>query len=380
MLRCDSPEAIRVSSRRTVLIVDDSALIRTVLRDVISEMDGFDVIGTAADGREAIAAVKSLRPDIVTLDVEMPGLDGLATLEAIMRESPRPVVMLSGAATAGGVELTLRALELGAVDFVRKADATAQGQGAIAARLRTALLAAAATNIGAVSRATGQIVAVGAATPGAPGRMFATRAVSLASTALPARAVVAIAASTGGPRALADVVAGLNADLDAAVLIVQHMPRGFTGGLARRLAQLTGFVVAEAQHGELVVHGRVVLAPGGRHMRVEAGPDGARIALDDGPTVWGVKPAADPLFVSVAQLYGEAAVGVVLTGMGRDGSLGLSAIREAGGGAVVQDETSSAVYGMPREALAIAGADRVVTPAGVVPAATELLARQRVLK
>ena len=159
MLRCDSPEAIRVSSRRTVLIVDDSALIRTVLRDVISEMDGFDVIGTAADGREAIAAVKSLRPDIVTLDVEMPGLDGLATLEAIMRESPRPVVMLSGAATAGGVELTLRALELGAVDFVRKADATAQGQGAIAARLRTALLAAAATNIGAVSRATGQIVA-----------------------------------------------------------------------------------------------------------------------------------------------------------------------------------------------------------------------------
>ncbi len=377
-----------MSSRpRTVLVVDDSALIRAVLRDVVGATDGFEVIGTAADGREAVAAVKSLRPDIVTLDVEMPGLDGLATLEIIMRESPRAVVMLSGAETEGGVDLTLRALDLGAVDFVRKSTATGGVQGEIAARLQTALRAAAAANVGAVSRATGQHVVISrdaaAAQREADRTAGPVRRVAPAPAeahAAPARAVVVVAASTGGPRALADVVHGLRPELEAAVLIAQHMPRGFTAGLARRLAQLTTFGVGEARDGEPVLQGRVYLAPGGRHMKVTAGADGARIALDDGPTVWGVKPAADPLFVSVAQLFGGASVGVVLTGMGRDGALGLSAIREAGGGAIVQDEESSAVYGMPREALAIAGADRTVVPAEVASAAAELLARQRVLK
>lgn len=359
-----------MSSRsRTVLIVDDSALIRTVLRDVIGGMDGFEVIGTASNGREAIDAVKSLRPGIVTLDVEMPGLDGLATLAAIMRDSPCAVVMLSGAETTGGVDLTLRALELGAVDFVRKSGVSSGEQGMIGARLRAALLAAAATNVEAVSRSTGEFKAIS----GRPVR-------PVPAPGTPARLVVAIAASTGGPRALADVVAGLPADFDAAVLVVQHMPRGFTAGLARRLAQVTPLTVVEARDGDLVTQGKVFLAPGGSHMRVVTGQDGGRVALDEGPTIWGVRPAADPLFVSVAQLYGDAAVGVVLTGMGRDGSLGLMAIREAGGGAIVQDQASSAVYGMPREALATAGADRMVAPLGVAAAASELLARQRVLK
>ncbi|MDA1081989.1 MAG: chemotaxis-specific protein-glutamate methyltransferase CheB [Gemmatimonadetes bacterium] len=370
-----------------MLIVDDSALIRAVLRDVVLGIDGFEVVGTAADGNEAIAAVRSLRPDIVTLDVEMPGLDGLATLEVIMRDFPRPVVMLSGADTDGGVDLTLRALELGAVDFVRKADVSERDPGKIPIRLRTALLAAAATNVGVVSRASTQQRAVvydgagGAAHPGIAAPVQRSPAPGArAPVGLPARSVVVVAASTGGPRALGDVVAGLAADHDFAMLMAQHMPSGFTARLARRLSKFTRFAVTEATDGEIVRQGTVYLAPGGQHMRVAAGSGGTRIVLDDGPTVWGVRPAADPLFVSAAQLYGEACVGVVLTGMGRDGALGLSAVREAGGGAVVQDEASSAVYGMPREAFAIAGADRTVTPAGVAGAAHELLARHRVLK
>lgn len=351
------------SRARTVLIVDDSALMRVALRDVIAALDGFEVAGTAADGREALDAVRTLRPDIVTLDVEMPGLDGLAALETIMREAPRAVVMLSGAASEGGVDLTLRALELGAVDFVRKGGAA----GAMAARLRTALLAAAATNLGAVRRPT-------------PMRTSAQRRSALGDAPVAARAVVVIAASTGGPRALAEVVASLPADLDAAVLIAQHMPAGFTAGLARRLAALTALAVSEAVDGAPLYAGHVYLAPGGRHLRVAAEGDGARLTLDDGPTIWGVRPAADPLFVTAAQVFAEASVGVVLTGMGRDGALGLSAIREAGGGAVVQDEASAAVYGMPREALALAGADRVVTPAGVGAAVAELLAARRVTR
>jgi two-component system chemotaxis response regulator CheB len=347
-----------------VLVVDDSALIRAVLRDVIGEMDGFEVIGTAADGPEALDAVKALKPDIVTLDVEMPQLDGLATLERVMREAPRPVVMLSGAETEGGVDLTLRALELGAVDFVRKDAAPGD---AMAARLRTALQAAAAANLGAMRRPT-------------PAAMRAVRPSGVTALLAPARSAVAIAASTGGPRALAEAMASLPADLEAAVLVVQHMPKGFTAGLARRLAQVTHHAVAEAVDGEPVVAGRVYLAPGGRHMKVVAEPDGARIALDGGPVLWGVRPAADPLFVSVAHVFADACVGVVLTGMGRDGSLGLSVIREAGGAAVVQDEATSAVYGMPREALLHAGADRIVPPVGVGAAVAELLALRKVAR
>ncbi len=348
------------SRARTVLIVDDSALLRAALRDVVAALDGFEVAGTAADGREAIDAVRALRPDIVTLDVEMPGLDGLSALETIMREAPRPVVMLSGAASENGVDLTLRALELGAVDFVRKDVADAMTE-----RLRTALRAAAATNLAAVRRPTPMW------TPAQHRRVAAHAPVV-------ARAAVVMAASTGGPRALAEVVASLPADLDAAVLIVQHMPAGFTAGLARRLAALTTLPVHEAADGAAVHAGHIYLAPGGRHLRVVTDTDGARLVLDDGPTIWGVRPAADPLFVAVAQVFAEASVGVVLTGMGRDGALGLSAIREAGGGAVVQDEASAAVYGMPREALALAGADRVVAPAGVGVAVADLLAARRV--
>ena len=348
-----------MSSERRVLVVEDNALLRAVLRDLIDGLDGFRVIATAADGEEGLRLVHQLDPDIVTLDIEMPVIDGLAALGYIMSELPRPVVMVSGATTRGSVDLTIRALELGAVDFVRKPAGNApEAWASSRQRVEEALRAAAQMNV----RGVGMLARPRMHTP-AP-RARATRG---------AVSAVAIASSTGGPRALAEVIPGFAPGLDAAVLIAQHMPPGFTAGLARRLDQLSALPVHEATHGEPVEPGCVYLAPGGSHMTITSGPGGAVIVLSAGPSVHGVRPAADPLFVSVAAHFGARSVGVVLTGMGRDATAGLRAIRAAGGGAVVQDRATSVIYGMPQVALAEAGADREVPLAEVARAATSLL-------
>ena len=331
------------SETSTVLIVDDSKLLSAVLGDLINGLDGFRVVGTAHDGEEGLRLVHALDPDIVTMDIEMPGLDGLAVLGYIMSETPRPVVMVSAATTRGAVDLTIRALELGAVEFVRKPEGTsAESWRGSRMRIAEALRAAAETNVAGVS-----VLARPRLRTPAP----------LARTPRRANAAVAIASSTGGPRALAEIIPGFAPEVEAAVFVVQHMPPGFTAGLARRLDQLSVLPVHEAVHGEAVEPGRVYLAPGGRHMTLTASASGHTIALSDGPPVHGVRPAADPLFISVAERFGARTVGVVLTGMGRDGSAGLKAIRRAGGGAVVQDRASSMIYGMPQQALLEAGAD-----------------------
>ena len=299
-----------------------------------------------------------LQPDVVTLDVDMPELDGLNALGYIMSETPRPVVMLS-AATAHDV--TLRALELGAVDFVLKpSGAISLNLSSIADRLLDALRAAALANANAL-------------------RVLAPRPVPRrepggASTR--ATAAVAIACSTGGPRALAEIVPRLPRTLEAAVLIVQHMPAGFTQSLARRLDAASALPVVEAEHGQELLQGRVYLARGGHHMRV--GSDGAnglpQVMLDEAPPVWGVRPAADPLFRSVAAAFGAASVAVVLTGMGRDGAEGALAIREAGGRAIVQDRASATIFGMPYAALKHAGADCIAALDDVAPAIATMIA------
>jgi two-component system chemotaxis response regulator CheB len=345
-----------------VLVVDDSALMRTVIAEVVAGFPEFEVIGTACDGHDALEKIHALDPDIVTLDIEMPGLDGIATLGYVMSETPRAVVMLSAAESRGDVDLTLRALELGAVDFIRKPDAGGtQKVLRVAGRLHDALRAAAVVNLKGVPMLDRARAAARRATP----------------DLRRARAAVAIAASTGGPRALAEVVPGFARDLDAAVFVVQHMPRGFTSGLARRLDQLSAMQVTEALHGEDVVPNHVYIAPGGAHMSVVTGRDGTSIRLDDSAPVWGVKPAADPLFQSVAASFGAAAVGVVLTGMGRDGAAGLVAIRHAGGGAVVQDRETSTIFGMPQAAFDLAGADCVAPLASVAREASALLVSRR---
>jgi two-component system chemotaxis response regulator CheB len=306
--------------------------------------------------------VHALDPDIVTLDVEMPELDGLQALGYIMAETPRPVVMLSAAdgSEGGRGALTLRALELGAVDFVRKpTGAHAHDLSRVADRLGQALRAAAQANLRGP-----RVLArppIGTRTPTPVGQR--------------ARRVVVIAASTGGPRALADLVPQLPASLPAAVVIVQHMPAGFTRSLAERLDGMSHCAVREAAHGTVLQPGVVLVAPGGTHCLVAAGPRGAVCQLHDGAPVWGVRPAADVLFRSAAQLFGAAVLGVVLTGMGKDGAEGLARIKAAGGRGLAQDQSTSTIFGMPAAAANAGGTDEVLPLGAMAGAITRWVAR-----
>jgi two-component system, chemotaxis family, protein-glutamate methylesterase/glutaminase len=335
-----------MAMRRSVLVVDDSAFMRRIVTEVIDSTDEFRVVGTARNGMEAVKQVHALEPDVVTMDIQMPELDGLQALGYIMSEAPRPVVMLSAAESTDGNDLTIRALELGAVEFVRKpSGARAYDAAAMKEQLLGALQAAAQANLAGVPLL-------------ARPRLRTSAAIPIA--AAPAVRVVVIAASTGGPRALAEVIPRIPRDIEAAVVVVQHMPPGFTRSLAQRLDALSPLDVVEAHDGMMLRHGQVLVAPGGVHTRLRETPDGAAAVMDDGPPVWGVRPAADPLFRSAAQLFGSETLGVVLTGMGRDGAEGLRVIREVGGKAIVQDEETSVIYGMPHAALTLAGADRVL--------------------
>lgn len=352
----------RARRPHTVLVVDDSAFMRRVISDILSATEEFRVVGTARDGNDALRKVHQLDPDLVTMDVEMPGLDGLSALGYIMSETPRPVVMLSAYTTERG-EATMRALDYGAVDFVAKPSGTISlDLETVADRLLEALRAAAAANLAVIPV---RVPVAPRPRPRPAPRPPAPRRRKPAPEGEPPQVAVAIAASTGGPRALAELLPRLRAPLGAAVLVVQHMPPRFTRTLAERLDGLEGLPVSEAEDGETVRRDHVYLAPGDHHMRVVAEGGEARIVLDQGPSIWGVRPAADPLFRSVAQVYGPRCVGVVLTGMGRDGAQGLRAMVDAGGAGIAQDRATSVIYGMPREAREHADA---VLPLGEIPA------------
>jgi two-component system, chemotaxis family, protein-glutamate methylesterase/glutaminase len=321
-----------------VLVVDDSRLMREFIAELIDASAEFRVVAGAATGYEAIRLVHEQDPDIVTLDLEMPDLGGLDTLGYIMSEVRRPVIILS-AHSAAGAEPTMRALELGAVDFVLKPAGDSRDEvEELERRLLGALRAAAVADLSnlPLRMPTAGGAARAPAQPELPGR--------------PATCAVAVAASTGGPRTLADLVPRLPAELGAAVLIVQHMPPPFTRSLANRLDVASRMRVREAAAGMPLRCGEVYLAPGGHHMTVRRGGDGFEIGIDRSKPVWGVRPAADPLFTSVARHFGPRSIGVVLTGIGRDGAEGLRAIREVGGWTIAQDRDSAVIYGMPRAA------------------------------
>lgn len=323
-----------------VLLVDDSAFVRRATERMLGPLPGVTVVGGARDGEEALAQVRALRPDLVIMDVEMPGMDGMAALESIMRECPTPVLLLSSH-TQAGAEITLRALEAGAVDFMDKGAGTGMDIHALAPLLRE--------KVGAALRARTVPRAAPPHPPHSP--RSSAKGGGKAPAARPGRyEVVAIGSSTGGPRALAELVPALPAGFAAAVVIAQHMPHGFTETLAERLDRRSPLHVAEAKDGDPVVPGTVLIAPGGRQMGVKRAADGTlSVRLWDDPLSLH-KPCVDALFESVARAAGSAAVGVVLTGMGSDGAEGLARIRAAGGRGLVESARTAVIDGMPAAA------------------------------
>lgn len=312
-------------TKTRILIVDDSPLLRQVLVDMLSQEPDIEIVGMARDGLEAISMAKDLKPDLITLDVEMPRMSGLEALATIMRDNPVPVVMVS-TKTSAGAEATLEALEKGAVDFVCK---PRSGSFMALREVHEELVA--------------KIRSARSATVG-------NRHRPLVRAASPGRAsdkVVLIATSTGGPRALTSLFETLPKDWQVPVLIVQHMPVGFTASLAARLNRIGTIPCREAAEGDTLKPGVALLAPGGMHMRIG---DGNRVEIFDAPVLHGVRPAADYLFESAAKLLGNKCLGAVLTGMGKDGAAGALAMKKAGGTVFGESEASCTVYGMPRAA------------------------------
>ena len=330
-----------------VLIVDDSAFMRKVLTDLFAAEQDFKVIDTARNGLEAIDKVKRLKPDLVTMDVEMPVLDGLKSLEQIMRESPVPVLMISSL-TRAGAEETLRALTLGAVDFVAKTagpiSSIVDVQPEIIAKARSAVRANVRQLIKPLQERQQE-------------KKLFTAPVS---SPVGSGQIVAIGTSTGGPRALQEVLIRLPGDLPCGVVIVQHMPAGFTKSLAERLNTVSELTVKEAEHNDVVRPGNVYIAPGSYHMVLEMEGGKTVIKLNQDPPIGGLRPAVDPMMESVAKIYGSQAIGVILTGMGHDGSKGMQAIKRQHGNTIAEDMTTAVVYGMPKSAIELNVVDRIV--------------------
>ncbi|TXC88203.1 chemotaxis response regulator protein-glutamate methylesterase [Paraburkholderia azotifigens] len=339
-----------------VLCVDDSALIRSLMTEIINSQPDMTVVATAPDPLVARELIKQHNPDVLTLDVEMPRMDGLDFLEKLMRLRPMPVVMVSSL-TERGSEITLRALELGAVDFVTKPkvgirDGMLEYSEKLADKIRAAARAR-VRQAAPVQHAASSAPAGAAAHAPAHAPLFNNPLVSTEK-------LIIVGASTGGTEAIREVLVPLPPDAPA-VLIAQHMPPGFTKSFAQRLNGLCRITVKEAEHGERVLPGHAYIAPGHAHLLLARSGANYIAHLSDDPPVNRHRPSVDVLFRSAAQHAGKNAVGVILTGMGRDGAAGLLDMRKAGAYTLAQDEASCIVFGMPREAIAMGAADEIAS-------------------
>lgn len=340
-----------MSERVRVLVVDDSALMRKLIPAILSRDPSIEVVGTAMDGAFALKKIDELQPDVITLDLEMPRMDGMETLRLIMRRAPLPVILFSTHSKEGAYS-TFKALALGAIDFVAKpTDAAAGHLDAIAEQL--------IEKVKVAKRAGGRRIASPVVAEQPVEAKKGTR------SPLPPSRIIAIGISTGGPNALQFVLSQIPADFAATFVVVQHMPEGFTEMFAKRLDECCALDVQEAKSGDLLHAGRVLICPGNRHMMVRRMPRGDMAVLSDGPPVNGHRPSADVLFHSVAQEFGLTAVGVIMTGMGEDGAEGLGAIKNAGGMTIAQSEDTCVVSGMPRAAILKGHANKIVSLDGM---------------
>jgi two-component system chemotaxis response regulator CheB len=329
-----------------VLIVDDSALMRALLTEIIAGAPDLEVVGAAPDPIAAREMIKTLNPDVLTLDVAMPRMDGLEFLDRLMRLRPMPVIMISSL-TAAGSEVTLKALELGAVDFLAKprAENVAMLQG-YAEEIRDKIRAASSARLKSATRVSP------APAPVHPKSSFSPHLLN--------ERVIAIGASTGGTEAIKDVLSALPEEMPP-IVMVQHMPETFTPSFARRLDSLSKLTVIEAQGGERLHAGRAYLAPGHSHMRVKKSGTGFVLELSREEPVNRHRPSVDVLFRSMAEQVRQNGLGVILTGMGKDGAQGMLAMHSAGAWNIGQDQASCVVYGMPREAAEIGALDEVAS-------------------
>ena len=330
-----------------VLVVDDSALMRKLIPQILERDGSMLVVGTAMDGSFVSHKIEELRPDVITLDLEMPRMDGMETLREIMRTHRLPVIVVSAHSTQGA-SATFKALSMGAFDFVAKPrDAASSRMDEIGAELISKIKAAAQTKLPALQAGI-HVEAVRVRKPLVKHRSAPSR-------------IVTIGISTGGPNALKYLLARLPGDFPGAIAVVQHMPEGFTEMFARRLDECCAIEVKEAQSGDLLLAGRALICPGNRHMKVRRMPMGDMVVLSDEARVNGHRPSVDVLFRSLAQEYGSQGVAVIMTGMGEDGADALGVVKNAGGVTIAQSEDSCVVYGMPRAAIERGHASRVVS-------------------
>src|SRR5580704_10550223 len=327
-----------------VLVVDDSALMRKLIPQILATDSSIQVVGTAMDGNFGLKKIEDLKPQVVTLDLEMPAMGGLDMLKEIMRRHRLPVIVVSSHSTQGA-SITLQALSLGAFDFVAKPHDVSARMPQIAAELIAKIKAAAQSR--------------GVRVRPVPDIFPRSTKLALDPKRLPTR-LVAIGVSTGGPQALQHVLSQLPGDFPATIVVVQHMPEGFTEMFARRLDESCSIGVKEAQSGDLLLAGRVLICPGSRHIKVKRLPLGDIVVLSDDPRVNGHRPSVDVLFKSLAEEFGAKGVAVIMTGMGEDGAQSLGLVKAAGGMTIAQSEDSCVVYGMPKAAIERGFAMRVV--------------------